>query len=53
MEEDIQKMDEKEKRKLIETLIFYRNDIDLMDEINSFTFIYTSKYKKFINKNNQ
>ena len=44
-------MNEEEKRKLIETLIFYRTDIQLMDEINSFTFIYTTKYKNFIEKN--
>jgi hypothetical protein len=46
-------MEEERKLKIIQELLFYRFDTDLMDEINQVTFVYTSKYKKFKEQNNE
>lgn len=46
-------MEEERRLKLIQELIFYREDTSLMDEINQFTFVYTSKYKNFKKKEDE
>ena len=35
-------MEEKRRLELIQELLFYRFDTDLMDEINQVTFVYTN-----------
>lgn len=46
-------MDEARRLSLMQELLFYRGDTDLMDEINQVTFPYTTKYKNFKKKQDE